>query len=214
MRFSVFRYNHQIKIICRIKRRTGHQFASSEELPLAPLCVPAHTGRVLSPYLFWAVTRVLLPQPGAYLSGCSMRSASRAAAGGEERSGDLYSASRNPQRGPAGELWLPGLLPSVNYNTRACFWQQRTGCISPIAILVWELWQKCLWVLGWYEQRERFTPIVQCHLSVSAWDENYGVSVALFIKFHGYAPLVWEECLGRHSGLILPRGVHVLEGYI
>lgn len=102
VRFSVFRYSHQIKIICCIKRRTGHQFASSEELPLAPLCVPAHTGRVLSRCLFWAVTRVLLPQPGAYLSGCSHAQSVLSRC---RRRGAEWRFIQCLQESPAGPLW-------------------------------------------------------------------------------------------------------------
>lgn len=58
----------------------------------------------------------------------------------EEGSRDLYRACGNPPQGPSGELWLLGLLPSINYNTCTCFWQQHAGCISPIAILVSKLW--------------------------------------------------------------------------
>lgn len=142
-----------------IKWRTDYLFASSEELPsLLCFCVHAHVGRVYSRYLFRAVTCVCCL--GHTSRGAPIHSASWASAGGGERRGDLYSASRNPQQGPSGELWLPGLLPSINYNTRTCFWQQHAGYISPIAILVWELWQKCLWVLGWYMRSRRFTLIV------------------------------------------------------
>lgn len=81
-------------------------------------------------------------------------------AGAEEGSGDLCSVYGKPPQGPFAELWLPGRLPSINYNTCACFWQQHAGCISPIAILVLELWQKCLWVLAWYKRSGRFTLIV------------------------------------------------------
>lgn len=65
----------------------------------------------------WCVLAVCCWEPGAYFSGCSRtrRVSDR------EWSRDLCSAPRNPQRGPSGELWLPSLLPSINYNTHTVF---------------------------------------------------------------------------------------------
>lgn len=97
-------------IICCVKRRTDHQFASNGELPLAPLCVPAHVGRVLSCYLFWVVTWVCCRSPGHTSRGAPVRSVCREALPAARSGVEIYPV-------PPG---IPSGAPLVNFGSLAC----------------------------------------------------------------------------------------------